>query len=270
MEELRVLRIGGRARSGKPQQIPQSIRLCPGHAGDPYALDAALDNVDYVLYAPLAEGPEGNGSRSPVAAYLNACERARVSKVVCLTADESTDPLSDVLGSAAEHQKKPAHLPMRCSVRCGHPICAPGTPVSVLVSHIRSRQTLILSHPDKSLYLTNWTQAAELAAMAFMRCRDGDILIRETPACSLAVLIQTLRERLHTPVSVRYVGLSFGDKLYETLSSSQEHRRVLVYRTGRRVQTCKRKKGTTAFSSGSSPLMTPGQLQTLLTEQPLF
>jgi len=70
-------------------------------------------------------------------------------------------------------------------------------------------------------------EAVELVAYAFGNARPGDLFIQKAPACTIADLAQAVKELFDPEVTVRQIGTRHGEKLYETLATSEEKAKAL-------------------------------------------
>jgi len=62
----------------------------------------------------------------------------------------------------------------------------------------------------------------ELVMYAFRHARQGDILVKKAPACTVADLVAALLQLFRARVPVRRIGIRHGEKIYETLVSREE------------------------------------------------
>jgi UDP-glucose 4-epimerase len=66
----------------------------------------------------------------------------------------------------------------------------------------------------------------DLVLFAFEHGRQGDILIRKAPACTVADLVAAMKAVFRSDAPVKVIGVRHGEKLYETLATREELRRA--------------------------------------------
>jgi UDP-glucose 4-epimerase len=71
-------------------------------------------------------------------------------------------------------------------------------------------------------FLLRLSDAIDLVIFAFREGRQGDLLIRKAPACTIEVLAEALQQIFDREVGVKLVGMRHGEKLYETLATFTE------------------------------------------------
>jgi len=75
-------------------------------------------------------------------------------------------------------------------------------------------------------FLLPLSEAVDLVLFAFEHGRQGDILIRKAPACTVADLAAAMKAVFQSTVPVKVIGVRHGEKLYETLATREELRRA--------------------------------------------
>jgi UDP-glucose 4-epimerase len=55
----------------------------------------------------------------------------------------------------------------------------------------------------------------------------GDILVQKSPACTLSVLAQAVKEIFHADNPIRTIGIRHGEKMFETLLTNEECARAV-------------------------------------------
>ena len=74
-------------------------------------------------------------------------------------------------------------------------------------------------------FMLSLPDAIELVSFALKNARQGDIFVKKAPACTVQLLAETLLEIFEADNEIRVIGMRHGEKLYETLASSEELRR---------------------------------------------
>ena len=69
-------------------------------------------------------------------------------------------------------------------------------------------------------------EAIDLVNFAFHNARQGDVFIRKAPACTIGDLATALKNIFNSNIPLQYIGTRHGEKIYETLATSEELRRA--------------------------------------------
>jgi UDP-glucose 4-epimerase len=71
-------------------------------------------------------------------------------------------------------------------------------------------------------FIMSLDEAVELVLYAFQHAESGDILVQKAPACKIGVLAQAVKEIFNSDAEIRIIGIRHGEKMYETLLTSEE------------------------------------------------
>ena len=66
-------------------------------------------------------------------------------------------------------------------------------------------------------------EAVELVLYAFEHAQSGDIFVQKAPSCTIATLVQAVKELFHADNEVKVIGIRHGEKMYETLLTKEEY-----------------------------------------------
>jgi UDP-glucose 4-epimerase len=75
-------------------------------------------------------------------------------------------------------------------------------------------------------FLMNINDAIELVLYALENARPGDIFVQKAPACTIGDLAKALIELFHAKNEIKIIGTRHGEKLYESLLTSEEMARA--------------------------------------------
>ena len=75
-------------------------------------------------------------------------------------------------------------------------------------------------------YLMSLDESLDLVLHAFKEGKNGDIFVKKSPAASMEVLADAIREVFRSNVETKIIGTRHGEKLYETLISREEMSKV--------------------------------------------
>ena len=211
-----------------------------GDIRDRVSVDAAVRGVDYVFHAaalkqvPSCEFFPMQAVMTNIAGSENvikACIKAGVKTVVCLSTDKAVFPINAMGMSKAMMEKAyaaarelgvDAKTKIAC-VRYGNVMCSRGSVVPLLVDQIQMGRPVTITVPEMTRFLMPLRDSVELVRFAFENARQGDLFIRKAAAATIADLVQAVKNVLDAPDhSSEVIGWRHGEKLYETLASSQE------------------------------------------------
>jgi UDP-glucose 4-epimerase len=111
-------------------------------------------------------------------------------------------------------------------VRYGNVMYSRGSVIPLFVQQIKDRKPLTITEPGMTRFLLPLSEAVDLVLFAFEHGRQGDILVRKAPACTVADLAAAMKAVFRSDVPVKVFGVRHGEKLYETLATREELRRA--------------------------------------------
>ena len=65
-------------------------------------------------------------------------------------------------------------------------------------------------------------EALDLVLFAFENGQNGDIFVQKSPACTIGILAQALKDLYQLDNSIQIIGTRHGEKLFETLVNREE------------------------------------------------
>ena len=238
------------------------------------SLKDALYGVDYVFHAaalkqvPSCEFFPIEAVKTNVIGtdnLLTAAIETGVKKVVCLSTDKAAYPIN-AMGISKAMMEKVVLAKSRtvsgdkttmCCTRYGNVMCSRGSVIPLFIEQIISGSKLSVTDPNMTRFLMNLDEAVELVLFAFSHGENGDLFIQKSPASTIGDLAIALTE-LFSPdknVARTIIGTRHGEKLYETLMTSEERVRAIDMGNYFRIPMDKRNLNYEKyFSSGSSDL----------------
>lgn len=218
------------------------LKFYIGDVRDRQSVDKAMRGVDLVFHAaalkqvpsceffPL-EAVKTNiqGSQN----VIDAAVEAGVQSVVCLSTDKAVMPvnamgmtkaLMEKTAQAASRQLGEGETTVSC-VRYGNVMHSRGSVIPLFIKQIKEGKPLTITEASMTRFMLSLPDAIELVNFAFENARQGDIFIKKAPACTVKLLGETLLEMFEADNELRIIGMRHGEKLYETLASSEELRR---------------------------------------------
>ncbi|MDR2458012.1 MAG: polysaccharide biosynthesis protein [Clostridiales Family XIII bacterium] len=153
---------------------------------------------------------------------------SKVEKVVCLSTDKAAYPINAMGISKALMEKiaiaksKVAKNTVITCTRYGNVLCSRGSVVPLFVSQIFQNTPLTVTNPNMTRFLMSLRQAIDLIVFAFNHGEPGDLFIQKAPASTIGDLAQALLLIFNSQVPIKTIGMRHGEKLFETLATSEE------------------------------------------------
>ena len=243
-EDIREIRVFSRDEKKQDDMRKQygdhRLKFYIGDVRDISSVEAAMPGVDYIFHAaalkqvPSCEFFPMEAVRTNVMGTDNVLQcavAAGVRKVICLSTDKAAYPVNAMGISKAMMEKvfisrariaDPAKT-LICGTRYGNVLCSRGSVVPLFVDQIRQGKPITITDPKMTRFIMSLEEALDLVLFAFANANAGDIMVQKAPACTIKVLAQAVRELWgaeSTPIEV--IGVRHGEKMYETLLTTEE------------------------------------------------
>ena len=215
------------------------IKFYIGDVRDCNSIDEAVRGVDYIFHAAaLKQVPSceffpleavktnilGTGN------LLDAAIRHAVKNVIVLSTDKAVYPINAMGLSKAMMEKvmlaKSRNIPdektILCGTRYGNVMASRGSVIPLFIEQIKSGKPVTITDPGMTRFMMSLDDAVELVLFAFNHARPGDIFVQKSPAATIQVLAQALKELYNSSIEARIIGTRHGEKLYETLVNREE------------------------------------------------
>ncbi|MBN1186539.1 MAG: polysaccharide biosynthesis protein [Bacteroidales bacterium] len=203
------------------------------------SLNAAMHGVDYIFHAaalkqvPSCEFFPAEAVRTNVLGcenVLNSALKNNVARVVTLSTDKAVYPVN-AMGMSKALSEKIMIAQSRnlngsgiifCGTRYGNVLASRGSVVPLFVSQIKNNNPLTITDPNMTRFLMTLEEAVELVIFAFRNGNNGDIFVRKSPATTVGILAQALKELYNSTSPVNIIGTRHAEKLYETLVNRED------------------------------------------------
>lgn len=217
------------------------VRYRIGDIRDRKSVDDAMKGVSHVFHAaalkqvPSCEFFPMQAIKTNVEGSANVIESAiahSVKSVVCLSTDKAVFPINSmgiskammekIAQAAARELGKDGNTTISC-VRYGNVMCSRGSVIPLFMRQISEGNPVTLTVPEMTRFLMPLRDSVSLVRYAFEHARQGDLFIRKAAASSMSDLLTAIKNILNVPEHpVEIIGWRHGEKMYETLASSQE------------------------------------------------
>ena len=215
------------------------LKFYVGDVRDEKRVKEVMTGVDYVFHAaalkqvPSCEFYPLEAVKTNIIGtdnVLNAAIECNVKKVICLSTDKAVYPINAMGMSKAMMEKifvSRARLlnenqTVLCGTRYGNVMASRGSVIPLFVEQIKASQPITITDPKMTRFLMSLEEAVKLVLFAFEYGNNGDLFVQKAPACTVEVLAQALQELFGVESEVTVIGTRHGEKLYETLVSSEE------------------------------------------------
>lgn len=222
------------------------VKFFIGDVRNKETVDVVMSGVDYVFSAaalkqvPSCEFYPMEAVRTNVEGtnnvLLSAIEHG-VKNVVVLSTDKAAYPIN-AMGISKAMMEKVAIAKGRelgreaettvCCTRYGNVMASRGSVIPLWVEQMMEGKPITITNPEMTRFMMTLDDAVDLVVFAFVHGQNGDLFVQKAPAATLDTLAHALRE-LYAQVNPKYgntdikvIGSRHGEKLYETLVTSEE------------------------------------------------
>lgn len=216
------------------------LKFFIGDVRDIQSVRNAMPGVDYVFQAaalkqvPSCEFFPLEAVKTNILGTENVLTAAieyGVKKVVCLSTDKAVYPINAMGMSKALMEKVfvaksrtvDPDKTLICGTRYGNVMASRGSVIPLFVSQIKSGKPLTVTNPDMTRFLMSIEEAVDLVLYAFENGNQGDRFVRKSPASTIGILAQALKEIFEVDNEIKIIGTRHGEKMHETLLTKEEH-----------------------------------------------
>ena len=189
---------------------------------------AALKQVPSCEFFPLeAVATNVQGSAN----VLHAAIDSGVKSVVCLSTDKAVYPIN-AMGMSKALMEKTAMSIARSNqdsdtvisvTRYGNVMYSRGSVIPLFLEQLRAGRPLTVTDPNMTHFLMSLAESVDLVRYAFTEATTGDLFVRKAPASTVGTLLAAVaRVAGVDEPEVNAIGVRHGEKLYESLLSSEE------------------------------------------------
>ena len=214
------------------------LKFYLGDVRDFHSIETAMRNVDYVFSAAaLKQVP--SCEFFPIEAVktnilgtenvLNAAIMNHVERVVVLSTDKAVYPIN-AMGMTKALMEKVMVAKARtntngtllCGTRYGNVMASRGSVIPLFIEQIKEGRELTVTNPNMTRFMMTLDDAINLVIYAFKNGKPGDIFVQKAPAATIGDLAQALKELFNADNNIKIIGTRHGEKLYESLLTSEE------------------------------------------------
>ena len=219
------------------------VRFYIGDVRDPRSLADAMPGVDHIFHAaalkqvPSCEFFPMEAVKTNIEGtdnVLHAAIDAGVKRVVCLSTDKAAYPINAMgISKAMMEHVVTANARVAaerggtviCCTRYGNVMCSRGSVIPLFIDQIKAGKPVTITNPAMTRFLMDLDEAMELVLFAFEHANPGDLFIQKADASTVGDLAKAV-QRLFGDTGTSIIGTRHGEKLFETLMTSEERHRA--------------------------------------------
>ena len=218
------------------------VKFFIGDIRDRDSIRDVMHGVDYIFHAaalkqvPSCEFFPMEAVKTNVIGtdnLLHVAMEAGARKVICLSTDKAAYPIN-AMGVSKAMMEHVAYANARvaaqrgdtviCCTRYGNVMCSRGSVIPLFISQIRSGKPITITEPSMTRFLMSLDEAVSLVRFAFENGNPGDLFIQKSDASTIGDLAAAV-QKLFGDTGTMVIGMRHGEKLYETLMTSEESAR---------------------------------------------
>ena len=213
------------------------IKFFIGDVRNKESIRPAMNGVDYVFHAaalkqvPSCEFFPIEAVKTNVLGTENVLTVAiefNVKKVICLSTDKAVYPINAMGVSKAMMEKtfvaksRNTNDTVICGTRYGNVMASRGSVIPHFFQQIKDGKNITVTNPEMTRFMMTLEDAVNLVLYAFKNGNPGDIFVQKSPASSIGLLANTMKEIYNSKVSIENIGIRHAEKVHETLLSKEE------------------------------------------------
>jgi UDP-N-acetylglucosamine 4,6-dehydratase len=244
IKEIRIL-----SRDEKKQEdmrihyANEKLKFYIGDVRDYDSIAGAFKGVDFVFHAaalkqvPSCEFYPMEAVKTNVLGsnnVISACVANHVKKAIFLSTDKAAYPINAMGITKALMEKNVIArsrqmLPgdtVLCLTRYGNVMASRGSVIPLFLDQIEHGKPITITNPAMTRFMMTLEDAVELVLYAFEHGNQGDLFVQKAPSATLDTLAKAIIELTKSKTGIEYIGTRHGEKLYETLVTSEEMQRA--------------------------------------------
>jgi UDP-glucose 4-epimerase len=189
---------------------------------------AALKQVPSCEFYPL-EAVKTNilGTQN----IIESAIQSKLKKLICLSTDKAVSPVNAmgmskalmekvVIANSKRLEKKETKIMI---TRYGNVLFSRGSVLPLFINQILKKEYITITDPNMTRFVMSLNDAINLVFFALIKEETGNIYVPKTPATSIKILAEALLNIYSYPKNrLKIIGVRHGEKINETLMSSQE------------------------------------------------
>ena len=222
----------------KKLQNPK-VKFYIGDVRDVNSVRNVIQGVDYIFHAaalkqvPSCEFFPLEAVKTNILGtenVLTCAAQGGVKKAVILSTDKAAYPINAMGMSkalmekvmVAQSRNLNSEKTVFCGTRYGNVMASRGSVIPLFIEQIKEGKPITLTQPEMTRFMMTLNHAVELVLYAFQHGEQGDLFVQKSPAATINTLALALKELFSSDVPIETMGIRHGEKMYETLVTSEE------------------------------------------------
>ena len=240
IKEIRILSRDEKKQDDMRKEFDDlKLKFYIGDVRDYNSIVNAFKGVDYVFSAaalkqvPSCEFYPMEAFKTNVVGsdnVISACVANHVKNAVFLSMDKAAYPVNAMGISKAMMEKNVVArsrqlLPgdtILSLTRYGNVMASRGSVIPLFLDQIAQGKDITVTNPDMTRFMMTLDDAVDLVVFAFLHAEQGDLFVQKAPAATVATLAESVLELTGAKVGIHNIGTRHGEKLFETLVTTEE------------------------------------------------
>ncbi len=240
IKEIRILSRDEKKQDDMRKEFDdEKLKFYIGDVRDYNSIVNAFKGVDYVFSAaalkqvPSCEFYPLEATKTNVLGsdnVITACVNNHVKNAVFLSTDKAAYPIN-AMGITKALMEKNVIARSRqllegdtvlCLTRYGNVMASRGSVIPLFLDQIKAGKPITITNPDMTRFMMTLDDAVDLVMFAFQHAHQGDLFVQKAPAATIDTLAKAVIELTGSKTGIQNIGTRHGEKLYETLVTSEE------------------------------------------------
>ena len=240
IKEIRILSRDEKKQDDMRKEFDDlKLKFYIGDVRDYNSIVNAFKGVDYVFSAaalkqvPSCEFYPMEAFKTNVIGsdnVISACVANHVKNAVFLSTDKAAYPVNAMGISKAMMEKNVVArsrqlLPgdtILSLTRYGNVMASRGSVIPLFVDQIEQGKDITVTNADMTRFMMTLEDAVDLVVFAFQHAEQGDLFVQKAPAATVGTLAEAVLELMNAKVGIHNIGTRHGEKLFETLVTTEE------------------------------------------------
>jgi UDP-glucose 4-epimerase len=239
-QEIRILSRDEKKQDDLRKELNDDrVKFYIGDTKDYESIANAVNGSDYVFQAaalkqvPSCEFFPIEAVKTNIIGTQNiikASEDYGVKKVVVLSTDKAVYPinamgmskgLAEKVAISRHYSNSNTQTICNCT-RYGNVMGSRGSVIPLFIKQILNEEPLTITDPNMTRFLMSLDDSVNLVMYAFENGQKGDLFVMKSPASTIEDLVDGIGLLFNKKPIKKIIGIRHGEKMHETLVSSEE------------------------------------------------
>jgi UDP-N-acetylglucosamine 4,6-dehydratase len=239
-QEIRILSRDEKKQDDLRKELNDDrVKFYIGDTKDYDSIANAVNGSDYVFQAaalkqvPSCEFFPIEAVKTNILGTQNiikASEDYGVKKVVVLSTDKAVYPinamgmskgLAEKVAISRHYSNSNTQTICNCT-RYGNVMGSRGSVIPLFIKQILNEEPLTITDPNMTRFLMSLDDSVNLVMYAFENGQKGDLFVMKSPASTIEDLVDGIGLLFNKKPIKKIIGIRHGEKMHETLVSSEE------------------------------------------------